>query len=212
MTKVNYLLALETAWKEMIEWVQNGKFVPENEESIQCFLYRGIVNHLGTAINVRSKPTTTHTISRTARNKQIDTKGTHFPDLILGEPKEVAIEIKFARANASILGSCKLDVKKLKKYHSERGVTKVFILFDVNPEFAFLNEPQLKALKEVDPDCRLMYFPETLSTKTSNDGGLKAADTKRKKAQLAKEKRSNSAKKSWITRNEKKANAAVKSV
>ena len=211
MTKPNYLRALETAWDEMKVWVKDGRFIPENEESIQCFLYHGIVNHLGTAIGVRSKPTTAHTKSRSDRNKQSDTKGTHFPDFILGDPKEVAIEIKFARANASILGSCKQDVKKLKKYHSEPGVSKVFILFDVNPNFAFFNEPQRHALQEVDPDCRLMHYPDTLSTKTSNDAGEKAAITKKKNAELAKEKRSNSAKKSWATRNEKKATAAVKS-
>lgn len=211
MTKPNYLRALEAAWDEMKVWVKDGRFIPENEESIQCFLYHGIVNHLGTAIGVRSKPTTAQTKTMSDRHKQSNTKGTHFPDFILGDPKSVAIEIKFARANASILGSCKQDVAKLKKYHSETGVSKVFILFDVNPSFAFFNEPQRVALQAVDPDCRLMHYPDTLSTKASNDGGLKAAATKKRQAELAKEKRSNSAKKSWATRNEKKAAAAVKS-
>lgn len=211
MTKPNYLRALEAAWDEMKVWVKDGRFIPENEESIQCFLYHGIVNHLGTAFGVRSKPMTTHTKSRSDRNKQSDTKGTHFPDFILGDPKEVAIEIKFARANASILGSCKQDVAKLKKYHSAPGVSKVFILFDVNPDFAFFNELQREALQEVDSDCRLMHYPDTLSTKTSNDAGIRAQETKKRNAELAKERRSNSAKKSWATRNEKKATAAAKS-
>jgi hypothetical protein len=209
MTRPNYLRALEAAWDEMKVWVENGLFVPENEESIQCFLYRGIVKQLGTAIGVRSKPTTTHTKSRSDRKKQSDTNGTHFPDFILGDPKEVAIEIKFARANASILGSCKQDVAKLKNYHSAPGVSKVFILFDVNPDFAFLNEPQRAALQAVDPDCRLMHYPDTLSHNPqkliAQDAANKAkANIEIKRLQLTK-KRSDAAKKAHETIRMKKA-------
>ena len=211
MTKLNYLRALEAAWDEMKVWVKDGRFVPENEESIQCFLYRGIVNHLGTAVWVRSKPTTDKPRSIFGRKGKLDVKDMHFPDFILGDPKEVVIEIKFARGNASILGSCRRDVEKLKKRHSAPGVSKVFILFDVNPDFAFFNEIQREALQAVDPDCRLMHYPETLSTKTSNDAGKTAWETRKRNLALAKEKRSNDAKKSWVTRNEKKAAAAVES-
>ena len=209
MSKPNYLRALEAAWDELKVWVRDGRFIPENEESIQCFLYLGIVNHLGTAFGVRSKPTTVHTRSRSDRNKQSDTKGTHFPDFILGDPKEVAIEIKFARANASILGSCKKDVAKLKKYHSASGVSKVFILFDVNPDFAFFNEPQRAALQKVDPDCRLMHYPDTLSTNPQKLIAQVAADNTKTNAELKrlqlKKKRSNAAKKAHETIKKNKA-------
>ena len=42
---MDYMSALENAWNELIEREEECKFVPENEESIQCFLYRGIVNN-----------------------------------------------------------------------------------------------------------------------------------------------------------------------
>lgn len=213
MTTPNYLRALEAAWDEMKVWVKDGRFIPENEESIQCFLYHGIVNHLGTAIGVRSKPTTVHTRSRADRKKQSDTKGTHFPDFILGDPKEVAIEIKFARANASILGSCKQDIAKLKKYHSETGVSKVFILFDVNPDFAFFNESQRKALQAVDPDCRLMHYPDTLSTNPQQVIAQVAADKAKTNAELKrvqlKKKRSDAAKKAHETIKKSKASVVA---
>lgn len=209
MTEPKYLRAFEAAWDEMKVWVRDGLFIPENEESIQCFLYHGIVNHLGTAIGVRSKPTTAHTRSRSDRNKQSDTKGTHFPDFILGDPKEVAIEIKFARANASILGSCKQDVAKLKKYHNAPGVTKVFILFDVNPNFAFLNEAQRDALQAVDPNCRLKLYPDKLSTNPQKLIAQAAADKAKVNAELKrlqlKKKRSDAAKMAHETIRKNKA-------
>jgi len=203
MTKPNYMLALNVAWDKMKASVENGFFLPENEESIQCFLYHEIVNYLGTAIGVRSKPTTVHTRSRTDRKIQSDTKVTNFPDFILGDPAEVAIEIKFARANASILGSCKKDVQKLKNNHIEPGVVKVFILFDVNPKFAFLNEHQRAVLQAVDPDCRFMHYPDTLSTNPQKLIAQIAADNAKanaeKKRILLKEKRFDAAKKAHET-------------
>lgn len=211
MTKLNYLSALDAAWDEMKVWVKDKRFVPENEESIQCFLYHGIVSQLGTAVGVRSKPTTDKPPSIFDRKGKLDIKDMHFPDFILGDPKEVVIEIKFARGNASILGSCKTDVQKLKTRHSAPSVSKVFILFDVNPQFAFFNQTQRDELQAIDPECRLMHFPETLSTKTSSDWAKKAVATKKQNAELAKQKRSNSAKKAWIARNAKKIPEAVKS-
>ena len=196
--------ALDAAWDDMKVWVQKKKFIPENEESVQCFLYFGIVKHLGSALGVRSKPTTDKPPSIFDQKGKLDVKNMHFPDFVLGNPKEIVIEIKFARGNASIFGSCKQDVEKLKKYHTAPGVQKVFILFDVNPEFAFFNETQRQALQAVDPECRLMHYPDTLSTKTGNDAAKKAWETRSRNASLAHEKRSKSAKDAWVTRNAKK--------
>jgi len=47
--KSSQLRALESAWDEMIVWAKDKRFIPENEEDIQCFLYRGIVNQLRTS-------------------------------------------------------------------------------------------------------------------------------------------------------------------
>lgn len=141
---MDYMSALENAWKELIEWVEECNFVPENEESIQCFLYRGIVNNLGTAVGVRSKPTI-----------GILNAGMHFPDFVLGEPEQVIVEIKFARSNTNIRRSCEKDIQKLKKYHIGDAIQRVFILFDIKPDCCFLSNREIDSLKNVDPQCRL---------------------------------------------------------
>jgi hypothetical protein len=146
---MDYMSALETAWKELVEWVEECNFVPENEESIQCFLYRGIVNNLGTAVGVRSKPT----IGKL-------NAGMHFPDFVLGEPEQVIVEIKFARSNTNILRSCEKDINKLYEYHKGDAVQRVFILFDVKPGCCFLSKREIDSLKTVDPQCRLMIYPD----------------------------------------------------
>jgi hypothetical protein len=178
---MDYLKALEKAWDELIQWVKDGKLVPENEESIQCFLYHGIVKNLDTAIGVRSKPTSDKPRSIFDRDGKLDVGDMHFPDFILGDPKQVVVEIKFARANASILGACKKDILKMKKHHDGDGVTRVFILFDVNPECAFLNQKQKTALKEVDPSCYLWHYPATFNESPQKIAAAKAIDAMKAK-------------------------------
>ena len=162
----DYMLAMEFAWNELIEWVRDGRFVPENEEDIQCFLYRGIVNHLGSAVGVRSKPTTDKPRSIFESGK-LDVGDMHFPDFVLGEPKQVIAEIKFARGGTSLLGSCKKDVLKMKTRHDAESVKRVFILFDANPECIFLNAQQAKELQDLDPTCRLFLYPTNLNPHVS---------------------------------------------
>ena len=206
MTETNYMLALEAAWNELKQWADDGRFKPENEEDIQCFLYRGLVNELKTATGVRPKPTTDKPRSIFDRNGKLDVKDMHFPDFILGNPKNVVVEIKFARGTASIFGSCKKDVEKMKLRHNAQGISKVFILFDVHPEHVFLGESQLAVLKAIDPTCHLFHYPESLNPGTANTAAQKAADTKKKKAAAVQAKRSAAAKKAHATR---KVNAAT---
>lgn len=146
---MDYMNALEGAWSELIKWKENGLFVPENEESIQCFLYRGIVNHLGSAVGVRSKPT--HGV--------LGNGDMNFPDFVLGEPKQVIVEIKYARGNASILGSCKTNIEKMRKLHFSESVKRVFILYDEHPGCVFLNQEQKDILQDVDRSCRILHYP-----------------------------------------------------
>lgn len=146
---MEYINALESAWLELIKWKEDKLFVPENEESIQCFLYRGIVNHLGSAVGVRSKPT----------HGELGNGDMNFPDFVLGEPKQVIVEIKYARGNASILGSCKNDIEKMKKLHYSESVERVFILYDEHPGCVFLNQEQKDILQAVDPSCLIRHYP-----------------------------------------------------
>lgn len=152
---MDYMHALELAWNELIEWKEDkpSRFVPENEESIQCFLYRGIVNHLKSAVGVRSKPT----------HGKLGNGDMNFPDFVLGEPKQVIVEIKYARGNASIFGSCKMDVAKMKQLHFAEKVARVFILYDEHPDCIFLNKEQKDILQGVDPGCRILHYPEKLN-------------------------------------------------
>jgi len=166
---MNYMNALESAWNELIQWKESGRFVPENEESIQCFLYRGMVNHLGSAVGVRSKPT--HGV--------LGNGDMNFPDFVLGEPKQVIVEIKYARGNASILGSCKMDIEKMKKLHFSDSVERVFILYDEHPGCVFLNQEQKDVLQAVDLSCRILHYPIAINPHKS--AAVKAWDTMRSK-------------------------------
>jgi hypothetical protein len=167
-----YIMALEHAWRELIDWTVAERFSPDNEECIQSFLYRGIVNHLGTAIGVHPKPT---------RGK-LSEKEMHFPDFVLGDPAQVVVEIKYARDGKSILASCKKDIRKMLLYYDSKRVQRVFILFDANPNFVFLNERRKASLLSEDPSCRLFYYPEELNPL-----------------------RNSPADKAWVTMNKKKA-------
>ncbi len=172
---MKYLNALQEAWKELNAWVSDGRLIPENEESIQCFLYRGMVNQLGTAVGVRSKPTTDKPRSIFDDTGKLDVKNMHFPDFILGEPKEVVVEIKFSRAKGSIFGACKRDIEKMRKHHDGVKVRRVFLLFDVNPTHVALTEAQVSLLKKLDPDVILLHYPTTFHPDTA---GKRASATK----------------------------------
>ena len=154
---MEYMKALESAWSELIEWKEDKRFVPENEESIQCFLYRGIVNHLGSAVGVRSKPT----------HGKLGEGDMNFPDFVLGEPKQVIVEIKYARGNASIVGSCIKDIEKMKALHYSETVRRVFILYDEHPDCVFLNQEQMDSLQKVDSNCTMMTYPKEINPHSS---------------------------------------------
>ena len=172
-----YITALEHAWRELIDWIVAERFSPDNEECIQSFLYRGIVNHLGTAIGVHPKPT---------RGK-LSEKEMHFPDLVLGDPAQVVVEIKYARDGKSILASCKKDIRKMLMYYDNKRVQRVFILFDANPDFVFLNERRKASLLSEDPSCRLFHYPEKLNSLLNSP-----------------------ADEAWVTMNKKKAEALLR--
>lgn len=150
---MNCMMALESAWNDLIEWTKNGLFVPYNEESIQCFLYSRIVNHRQSAVGVFSKPT---------RGK-LGNNDMHFPDFVLGIPEQVVAEIKYARGNTSIFGACKSDVLKMKEKYDKEGVKRVFILFSENVSSGCLNKKQRDELQSHDQDCMFLLYPEQLN-------------------------------------------------
>jgi len=82
---LQYTIAFERAWDRLTKWVASGKFAPQNEEDIQCFLFHGVVVELGTARGVRTKAS--------RGNLWLGTK--HFPDLVLGlDPYELSLPKK----------------------------------------------------------------------------------------------------------------------
>lgn len=110
---------------------------------------------MGKAVGVRSKPT----IDMPAECED-GIGGMHFPDFVLGDPKQVVVEIKYCRGGANIFGSCKRDLLKMRKGHSSHAVSRVFIFFDEHPDYVRFSEANKAALQALDPSCHLWLFPE----------------------------------------------------
>lgn len=157
----------------LTEWVTTGKFAPCNEEDIQCFLFHGMVVNLGTALGVRTKAS--------SGNTWIGTR--HFPDLILGrnlEAPDLIVEIKFRpMTRSTFYNRCKLDIEKLKRHYDSRP--HLFVLFDENPAFVFLDQHQRDELASVaSNNCRILHYPLVLNPSNRKAIARKAAETKRK--------------------------------
>lgn len=156
----------------LTEWVIAGKFVPRNEEDIQCFLYHGIVSHLGTAIGIRTKAS--------SGNLWLGTK--HFPDLVLGKDQsapELIVEIKYRPISGrSFYNGCKLDITKMKKHYD--STPHRFVLFDECPYFVFLDQHQYDELASMaSHNCQIHHFPTTLNTSGGKAVARKAVKTMR---------------------------------
>lgn len=168
-----YTLAFDRAWSRLTEWVTSGKFAPQNEEDIQCFLFHGIVVELGTALGVRAKAS--------RGSLWIGTK--HFPDLVLGldpEKPELVVEIKYRPIlQKAFYNRCKADVVKMKKYYD--STPHRFVLFDENSYFVFLDQHQLDELTSMgSPNCQVLHFPSALNPSTGKAIARKAVETMRK--------------------------------
>jgi hypothetical protein len=159
--------ALEAAWNHLVDWVTEKKFVPRNEEDIQCFLYHALVLQFGTATCIRAKATVGKPAKLRFEAGKLQVGDMHFPDLALGdraEDPDVVVEIKYRpHARSSFYARCKSDIAKLKRLHD--GRIHYFILFDANPEFVFLDEHQRKELSDsCSENGRLLYYPVALNT------------------------------------------------
>ena len=181
--KIDYVKAFDASWQHLIEWVAQGKFDPKNEEDIQCFLYHGLVQHLGTAIGIRSKATTGKPEKLKFQEGKLLVGDMHFPDFLLGSDEsnpEVVVEIKFHRATRSTFyAGCKRDIEKLKCHHDNR--IHYFVLFDAHPEYVFLDSYQFNELQGLSSkNCRILHYPPELNTSPLKEKARKAIQTMRR--------------------------------
>ena len=130
------------SWSELLQWVQEQRIYPENEEEIQCFLYYAIIKRLGDATLVKPKPTTDKPEKLIFADGKLLVGNMHFPDLLIGAKREVVVEIKFTRERraSNIFSGCKSDVLKMKKHYPDSK--RFFVLYDVCPENVFLSASQ----------------------------------------------------------------------
>lgn len=174
--------ALRESWTELLGWVQQNRFKPENEEDIQSFLYYGLVTRLQDATLVKPKRTTGKPPKLVFSDGQLLVGDMHFPDLLIGTNGEIVVEIKFMREQRarSIFSGCKSDIEKMRKHHD--GRKRFFVLYDVCAETIFLSTSQKIALQVIDPDCVLMMYPLAF-----NDSRQKQAADKARLTLIAKE-------------------------
>ena len=178
--KFNWSNIIKTSWQNLIEWIEEGKLKPDNEEEIQCFLYHQFILQTKTALVIKPKPSWDKPDKLKFDNGKLIKGDWHFPDFILGNG-EVIIEIKFARGDnkrKSILyRHCKSDIEKMKKYHTNRK--RYFILIDDNPNNCFIDAFQLNELKSIDDKCKILYYPLTLSNNLRKESSRKSVQTMR---------------------------------
>jgi hypothetical protein len=148
----------------LTEWATSGKFVPRNEEDIQCFLFHGLVVELGTALGVRTKAT--------SGNLWLGTM--HFPDLVLGlDPNEPELIVEI------FYDGCMRDIAKMKKHYDSRPHR--FVLFDECPYFVFLDQHQHDELTATaSPNCQILHYPTKLNPSMGKATARKAVETMRK--------------------------------
>ena len=160
----NYVNVFREAWSELVTWHSQGRFVPENEEEVQCFLYYAMVSALGDARAVKPKPTTDKPERLRFQDGNWDVGNMHFPDFSLGGSQEVVVEIKFARhpkQAPNLYNACKEDIVKMLAHHPNSK--RFFVLYDMHPDFVFLDEQQLHNLQALDSDCEILRHPKALN-------------------------------------------------
>jgi hypothetical protein len=162
--------------------VSEGKFSPQNEEDIQCFLYHGLVKELDTAIGIRPKATSGKPSKLTFHGGKLLVGNMHFPDLVLGfdeQNPDVVAEIKFRRATRSTFyAGCKRDIEKMKRHHDSR--VHYFVLFDANPKHVFLDAHQRDELQSLSSaKCRILHYPLELNTSPLKARSRRAIETMR---------------------------------
>src|SRR5262245_60660021 len=177
----DYSKALQHTWAELKSWVSRGRLRPENEEEVQCFLYYGLVKRLGDALYVKPKATTDKPDKLKFVAGKLDIGNMHFPDFILGAKREVVVEIKFIRVQKSpnLYAQCKADMEKMRLHH--KNSNRFFILYDMCTDYVFLDEYQLAELKNIDPDCTILFYPEQLNSSKTKSYARQAILTMRKK-------------------------------
>ena len=84
---------------------------------------------------------------------------------------------------AGNLSSIKKDIRKMLMYYDNKRVQRVFILFDANPDFVFLNERRKASLLLEDPSCNLFHYPEKLNSLLNSPADKAWATMNKKKAQ-----------------------------
>lgn len=180
--KIDYAKAFDASWLQLIEWVNQGRFDPQNEEDIQCFLYHGLVQQLGTAIGIRPKATTGKPEKLMFQKGKLLVGDMHFPDFLLGSDEsnpDVVVEIKFHRGmRSTFYAGCKRDLEKLKRHHDNR--IHYFVLFDAHPEYVFLDSHQSEELRGLSSkNCKILHYPPKLNTSPLKEKARRAIQTMR---------------------------------
>jgi hypothetical protein len=153
--------AIFAAWEELIVWVQEKRIVPHNEEEIQSFIYRALVNQLGTAHSVKPKQTIFRENLVRLKKAKMNSRSMHFPDLLVGENREHVVEIKFIRENRtnSSLPGCQRDLEKMQLHHP--SCKRYLMIYEVSGNKTSLTDLQLSQLRSIDENCRVLFYQST---------------------------------------------------
>jgi hypothetical protein len=174
----DYEVKLAAALNHMVDWNHAGKFVPHNEEDVQCFLYHALVLQFADAARIRAKPTLGS--PGVAINDE-KVGGMHFPDLIIGEsdsdPDAIYVELKVrAQGRKASHQTCLADVQKLAEHHNTHR--QFFILYDCDPKVVYLSAAQRAQLHDAaGKGCTVWHYPYDLNEDVGKARAAKAIAT-----------------------------------
>lgn len=150
---VAYEKVVEDAFKDTCTAYESGKFSPQLEEDVQCYMYHACLTRLRDATEIHAK------ISRGAKTVKGDWI---FPDLSLGKD-EVVVEIKFIGKNfnsqqATRVRRSAIESMKVMSHHSwYKERRRLLACFD---ERRFLWEYNRKEIRESGPEVRTLFYPQ----------------------------------------------------
>jgi hypothetical protein len=172
---------LESAWEELKGWKRSDKLNPENEEEIQCFLYYSMLKKADDANFIKPKYITDKPDKLRFIKGKLEVGNMHFPDFVLGGGELVA-EIKFVTGvsnTAGVFKKCKDDISKMLESHPNSK--RCFILFNNSANECYLDKHQYNQLQGIDPACKILIYPESLSENPLKERARKIVEDMRRR-------------------------------
>lgn len=154
---------VEKGWESTCRHYEKGKFTPELEEDIQCFLYHSCLEELkGDAAMIHAK------VSRGTKARKGEWV---FPDLSLGRNDELVVEIKFVGRNFKSQQASRVMRTTLEAlgamshlpWYTKRK--RMLVFFDERKHFWDYDRSRIA---KAGPGIRILFYPKSAPKMAEN--------------------------------------------